>query len=129
MAPPPKRVPIPTGLRIARDRARQILDDPLYFKQLKDRALAGMLPPMLEVMLHQYAYGKPIERIEVLDDNNSREDFGAMSVDQLKERIEVLRLAAISVEQPIIDVEPEPEPAWPEPTWPDEPTESLENAS
>ncbi len=46
---------------IAEAAARAIVDDPYYRKKLLSKAKAGKLAPAVEVMLHYYAYGKPIE--------------------------------------------------------------------
>jgi hypothetical protein len=39
-----------------------IVDHPTYKQKLKNRALAGELSPQVEVMLHHYARGKPVEQ-------------------------------------------------------------------
>ena len=47
--------------------ARSVLEQPLYRKRVLTMAREGTLPPYLEVLLYQYAYGKPIERVAVVD--------------------------------------------------------------
>jgi hypothetical protein len=49
----------------ARDLAQQLLGEKTYTERFKARLLAGELPPALEAMIWHYAYGKPIERLEV----------------------------------------------------------------
>lgn len=44
---------------------RSIVEDATYRAQLQARALAGTLPPPLEVLLFHYAYGKPSEPLDV----------------------------------------------------------------
>lgn len=139
--PSPRGKRIPRGLVLAKQRCRKILEDPAYEKQLRDRALAGSLPPALEIMLHHYAYGKPIEKIEILDENETQ-DYSGLTVEQLRARVETLRIAAASANPDglkVIDVTPtrepivedgkiiEPpvadedvDPSIYEPTWPDD---------
>lgn len=42
--------------------ALNILEDPRYRKNLKDRALAGELAPAVETMLFYFLYGKPVDK-------------------------------------------------------------------
>ena len=44
-----------------RERARQLVEDPVYCLRVKERILEGNVP--LEIMLHHYAYGKPRETV------------------------------------------------------------------
>ena len=44
-----------------RERARQLVEDPVYCLSVKARILEGNVP--LEIMLHHYAYGKPRETV------------------------------------------------------------------
>jgi hypothetical protein len=60
----PKGVPNKITVE-ARDLAQKLLDDPKYADGFKKRLLAGELAPALESMVWHYAYGKPIERLEV----------------------------------------------------------------
>lgn len=45
-----------------------IVDDPEYRKKLRERALAGDLPPAVETMLWHYAKGKPKETLALESD-------------------------------------------------------------
>jgi len=49
------------GLDI-RERARRLVEDPVYCLSVKARMLEGKSLP-LEIMLHHYAYGKPRETV------------------------------------------------------------------
>ena len=60
----PKGVPNKVTVE-ARDLAQKLLTEPTYCEKFKARLLAGELAPALEAMVWHYAYGKPIERIEV----------------------------------------------------------------
>jgi hypothetical protein len=42
--------------------AAEIIDDPQYVRNLKERALNGTLPSGLETMLFHYRYGRPAEQ-------------------------------------------------------------------
>lgn len=53
--------------------AQGILEDPAYQRKLKERALAGALPPALEVLLYHYLWGKPAEATR--DDQHFLEDL------------------------------------------------------
>ena len=43
--------------------AKRLLEDAAYQQSLRQRLLAGTAPHM-ETLLHHYAYGKPVERLE-----------------------------------------------------------------
>jgi len=58
----------PKGLKTQRkiaieQRARELLEAPDYQAQLAERLRDGTAPHM-ETLLHYYAYGKPVERVE-----------------------------------------------------------------
>jgi hypothetical protein len=48
--------------------ARELVEDPLYRLDLQRRLLEGKLASNIEVMLWQYAYGKPIDVVELKDE-------------------------------------------------------------
>jgi hypothetical protein len=48
----------------AREMASKIVDDPVYFRNLKARAIAGRLAPAVECALLYYAKGKPQDRLD-----------------------------------------------------------------
>ena len=71
-----------------RDAARAIVDDPDYRLSLKARVMLGTAPHM-EPLLWHYAYGKPIERVEVKDTTN---EFDGLTAEQLRrEAVEIAR--------------------------------------
>lgn len=49
----------------AREVAQRLVGDPKYQAQLVQRLEAGKLAPGVEVMLWNYAYGKPKEQVDV----------------------------------------------------------------
>ena len=69
--------------------AADILDDLEYRRNLKARAMAGMLPSGMEQMLWYYRYGKPAERIEIND--LGKVDLTEMSPEELTSRIQAIQ--------------------------------------
>ncbi len=49
----------------AKRACADLIDDPAYRARLKERLLAGELPPAVETMLWYFAKGKPKEQAEV----------------------------------------------------------------
>jgi hypothetical protein len=64
----------------ARDLARAIVDDPEYRRLLILRVQQGEAPQM-EILLWQYAYGKPKETIEIVDPNSALAGIRSVIVD------------------------------------------------
>lgn len=62
---------------------RKILQSQEYRQSVFNRVLSGTLPPAVEAMIWDRAYGKPVKRIEVKDTTNALE---ALTVEQLEER-------------------------------------------
>src|SRR5688572_16922403 len=48
-----------------REFAMLLVNDPVYRANLRERLVAGRLPPGIEVMLWYYAHGKPRETVEL----------------------------------------------------------------
>lgn len=48
-----------------RAAARALIEDPQYVAALKQRLIAGTAPT-IELALYYYAYGKPVDRIEIV---------------------------------------------------------------
>jgi hypothetical protein len=48
--------------------AQDIIMNPVYQKNLRERALAGTLPPMVEVLLYHYLFGRPVDKLELSGD-------------------------------------------------------------
>lgn len=85
---PVKPVPFRTS---AKAFARDIVSSSTYRESIARRVLMDELPPAVEVLLLHYAYGKPVERLEV---ETTSTDLSAMSVEQLESR--ALRLAGLA---------------------------------
>jgi len=47
-----------------RDFCRGVLESREYRQSVKDRVALGTLPPAVECKMYDYAYGKPVDRIE-----------------------------------------------------------------
>jgi hypothetical protein len=56
----PKGVPNRATLEV-REFSASIVDDPAYQQRVRERALAGELPPAIESLLWHYRWGKPKE--------------------------------------------------------------------
>ena len=70
--------------REAQKFASEIVEDPEYRKNLKARAVAGILAPGVETLLLHYRYGKPVEHVELHD--LGKVDYTAMSTEELAAR-------------------------------------------
>lgn len=78
--------------------ARGILDSAQYRESIRRRVLMGNLPPAVECKLYEYAYGKPIDKVEVRDTTDRLED---MSNEQLEAKaMALLALAQKLKEEP-----------------------------
>jgi len=80
--------------------ARSIVESESYRKTVRDRILSHDLPPAVETMLWHYAYGKPIEQVQL--NVTQTEDLSALTADELLQRADALRqqladLSAIDV--------------------------------
>ncbi len=64
---------IPNKITIeVRACAAELVDDPIYRRNLAKRLRSGKLAPLIEQMLWHYARGKPVERIEVVTSDTPR---------------------------------------------------------
>ena len=72
-----------------REFCKAILDDPEYVASLKRRLMADTLPMGIEQLLYYYAYGKPVENIDVTV-NEAPQDLSSFTEDELAERAELL---------------------------------------
>jgi hypothetical protein len=75
------------SLAEAQKLARDIICDPNYTLNLKARASAGILPPMVEQMLWHYGYGKPSDHLEI---NSTTRDLRTKPLDELASEAEAL---------------------------------------
>lgn len=74
------------NLSAAADVARRLVEDQTYLEALKARLLAGDVPPAVEAMLWAYAYGKPVEVVEVSSSDDLRRSFTELGDADFKER-------------------------------------------
>jgi hypothetical protein len=80
--------------RAAADVAAGMLSDPKYLKSLRRRLLAGKAPHM-EVLLHHYAYGKPVDRMTLLQkQTNADEQMGEIQRSQEQARAQFFAMLA-----------------------------------
>jgi hypothetical protein len=63
--------------------AREVISSPEYRESVWRRVREDSLPPAVECLLHHYAYGKPVDRIEV---KQVEEDFSVLTPEFLQER-------------------------------------------
>lgn len=85
----------PMPKRSAKALCRSILESPEYLRTVVDRIMFHELPAAVEVRLWDYAYGKPVEHVEVKD-KTKIDAFRQMSVDELEARArQVLNIAAL----------------------------------
>lgn len=68
-------------------RCRILLENPLYTKRLERDLLAGTLPAAIEQMLWYYAYGKPVEQVNM---SITHEDLSSLTIEQLQDRARAL---------------------------------------
>lgn len=78
----------------AKTLAKGILESNEYKRSLERRITTDTLPPAVECKLYDYAYGKPVDKVEIKDTTNRLE---AMSNDQLMAHLEALRAKAASL--------------------------------
>src|ERR1051326_6377433 len=77
-APAPEPMPKLTAKAMCRD----ILNSPQYRRSLIDRIIFKELPPAVECRLWDYAYGKPVERVEMKDKSNPLEGATAEELER-----------------------------------------------
>jgi hypothetical protein len=72
--------------------SKEILDTAQYRESLLRRILMDQLPAAVECLLYHYAYGKPVESIEIKDVTDPLDDFTAEQCEEHAQRlIEVAR--------------------------------------
>ncbi len=71
--------------------AKGILTSPQYRESLVRRIIAGTLPPAVECKLFEYAYGKPVDKVEIIDGRNNLEE---LSTEQLEAKARELVVLA-----------------------------------
>lgn len=58
-----------------KDFCKGVLASREYRKSILDRITLGSLPPAVECRMYDYAYGKPVEKIEWKDTTDPLDDF------------------------------------------------------
>lgn len=71
--------------------AKGILNSPQYLESIRRRILADTLPPAVECKLYEYAFGKPVDKVEFKDTTN---DLGELSTEELEAK--AIRLAELA---------------------------------
>jgi hypothetical protein len=71
----------------AKDFAKKILNSKEYRQSIRDRIQLHSLPPGIETLFYHYAFGKPVDKLEVNDTTVSLDN---VSLDSLKERVSFL---------------------------------------
>lgn len=72
-----------TDIGLAREFARRIVTDKIYQDNLLDRARCGDAPPQIETLLWHYAFGKPVDELNV----TVSDDLSQVSLGDLKQRL------------------------------------------
>ena len=85
--PDQPRADAPSLKMTAKEFARGVLHTSTYRESILQRVLLGTLPPAVECLLYHYAYGKPVEKLEVKDTTDPLDDFTA---EQCEERAQKL---------------------------------------
>lgn len=77
----------------AKEFSRRILHSKEYRDSIIRRIYADELPPAIECRLYDYAFGRPVEKVEVAD---TTQKFTEYTIEQLEER--ALNLAQLARE-------------------------------
>lgn len=97
---------------VARIAALRLLESVDYVESLKARVKAGTLAPAIEKMLWHYAYGRPVERIELSVPgvksfmDMSSEELAARAEEiaaRIKERDAVLKAAQLALDDKLVE--------------------------
>ena len=86
----PKGVPNKSTVEV-REIATRLVEDPEYRQQLVKRMRTGKLSPQMEALMWAYAYGRPVDRLEI-DGRMTTEslDVTKLSDAELTERLRAL---------------------------------------
>lgn len=87
--------------RQAREFAQMLVSSPAYRFSLIARIKAGTLPPAIETMIWHYAFGKPKETIELVDDREK--DFSSTTTQDLAKRAELLAIVLRTGKQEVLE--------------------------
>jgi len=83
LLPPEHQNPVPPPKMTAKALSKGILQSRTYYESILRRILLDTLPSAVELRLHDYAHGKPVEQIEVRE---LPADLSDLTSEQLKER-------------------------------------------
>jgi len=84
--------PVPKAKKLtAKAFSEEILNSDEYRSALLCRILMHTLPPQIESLLYHYAYGKPVEHVEVKDVTDPLEEFSAEQCE--KRALQLLEVA------------------------------------
>lgn len=64
--------------------AQKLLADRTYFTNFKKRLRLGTLPPTVEAMLWYYAFGKPVETVQIGAGEGGPQSFEITVIDKRK---------------------------------------------
>ena len=83
----------------ASELSRKIITSPEYVQNLTARAIAGTLPPAVEVMLWYFSYGKPLDKLEI-DVKEKAPDYSNYSKNDLaKEAAQLAQMALLLAQE------------------------------
>lgn len=67
----------------AKEFSRNVIASPEYRQSVLNRITLGELPPAVECLMWHYAYGKPVDHLEVKDTTNP---LAALSLEELEQQ-------------------------------------------
>lgn len=102
---PLDKIVVEIDIEKARRIVSKIIYNPDYLRQLKRRALAGVLAPAVEMMLWHYLFGKPRDIVDV-NVTHKGEDLTQIPNKELAERARLLSVKILKEENQ--DEEPDP---------------------
>jgi hypothetical protein len=97
---------VPLTKATAKAFCRELLASPEYRMSLVGRMISGELPPALECKIWEYAYGRPVDRVEIDDKRGKLEE---LSSEQLEERAMKLMMLARQMRETELELSSEPE--------------------
>ena len=95
----PEQEPTPKS---AKDFAKRILSSAQYRESIKRRIVTDTLSAAVECKLYDYAYGKPVDRVEVKDTTDRLED---LTSEELEARAMALASLAASLREEKVTIQ------------------------
>lgn len=86
-------------LKTAKALSREILQSDDYVASVKRRIQTDTLPAAVECKLYDYAYGKPVDRVEVKD---TTENLEALTSEELEAKIMALGALAAKLKEEVV---------------------------